>query len=148
LSPPAAAPANPVAVWRIGPDTQGGHGIDDTVMGQVTRVVGRTKDVIGTMEIVDTTVTMARVIINMRTVACHCTHDVKYHDMLETEKYPTSTFELTKPIVLTERTTTSRTPTTRWARSATPPSICSSPSTAPDRRPRSKMAPWRGSATC
>ena len=36
----------------------------------------------------------------MQTVTCNCVHDSKYHEMLETDKYPTSTFDLTNPIDL------------------------------------------------
>jgi polyisoprenoid-binding protein YceI len=34
----------------------------------------------------------------MKSVACHCVHDDKYQQMLETSRYPTSTFTLTKPM--------------------------------------------------
>ena len=102
----AAGPltAAPVAVspiagsWRVGSGTQAGYSVDDTVMGQTARVVGRTGDVTGTMAIDGTTVNAVRVVVNMRTVTCHCVHDNKYRQMLETDKYPRSTFELTKPI--------------------------------------------------
>jgi polyisoprenoid-binding protein YceI len=86
--------------WTVGTGTQAGYSIDDTAMGQTQRVVGRTSDVSGTMTIVGSTVTAARAVVNMRTVTCRCIHDTKYRQLMETDKYPTSTFELTKPIAL------------------------------------------------
>jgi polyisoprenoid-binding protein YceI len=100
---PSVAPANDAGLdggWKVGPRSQAGYSIDDTVMGQSTRVVGRTSDVTGTMALAGTTVTATHVVVNMQTVTCHCVHDVKYRQLLETDKYPTSTFDLTKPIVL------------------------------------------------
>jgi len=37
----------------------------------------------------------------MASVMCHCVHDSKYRQFLETDKYPNSVFELTVPISLT-----------------------------------------------
>ncbi|HZN14157.1 MAG TPA: YceI family protein [Acidimicrobiales bacterium] len=95
------APESPVAgTWRVGQGTQARYHIDDTVMGQTTHVVGSTPDVTGSMKIAGTTVTEARVVVNMQTVTCHCMHDSKYRDLLDVDVYPTSTFNLTQPIAL------------------------------------------------
>ncbi|HZQ87713.1 MAG TPA: YceI family protein [Acidimicrobiales bacterium] len=86
--------------WAVGHNTQARYGVDDTVMGQTSRVVGATPDVTGAMHITDLTVTAVKVVVNMQTVTCHCQHDSKYRQMLEVDKYPTSQFDLTQPIVL------------------------------------------------
>ena len=106
-APPSAeaAAVEPTAnevegAWAVGSGTQARYNIDDTVMGQTAQVVGSTSDVTGTMEIVGTTVTAANVTVNMQTVTCNCVHDQKYHEMLETDIYPTSNFALTVPIEL------------------------------------------------
>lgn len=86
--------------WAVGKGTQARYKVDDTVMGQTQEVVGTTPDVSGAMTIVDNTVAAVKIVVNMQTVSCKCQHDSKYHDMLDTDVYPTSMFELTKPIAL------------------------------------------------
>ncbi|HZQ84776.1 MAG TPA: YceI family protein, partial [Acidimicrobiales bacterium] len=86
--------------WTVGHGTQARYGVDDTVMGQTSRVVGATPDVTGSIQIHDLTVTATRIVVNMQTVTCNCAHDSKYRQMLEVDKYPTSQFDLTQPIVL------------------------------------------------
>jgi polyisoprenoid-binding protein YceI len=106
VSRPAAVATGATSVpdvsgsWVVGKGTQARYHVDDNVMGQTSEVVGSTPDVSGTMKIVGTAVTTAHVVVNMQTVTCNCVHDSKYHQMLETDTYPTSTFELTSPIVL------------------------------------------------
>lgn len=102
-TPVAGAPAvtsEIAGAWAVGKGTQARYRVDDTVMGQTEEVVGTTPDVTGTMTIVDKTVTAVTIVVNMQTVSCKCQHDSKYHDMLDTDVYPTSTFELTRPIEL------------------------------------------------
>lgn len=101
-APAATVTAGPDAsgAWAVGKGTQARYRINDNVMGQTSEVVGTTPDVTGTMRIEGTTVTAAKVVVNMQTVTCNCVHDPKYHDMLDTDVYPTSSFELTRPIAL------------------------------------------------
>jgi polyisoprenoid-binding protein YceI len=97
----AVAAAWPIdGAWAIGAGTQARYGIDDTAMGQTSRVVGTTQQVTGTMQIVGTAVTATRAVVNMASVTCHCVHDMKYRQMLDVAKYPTSMFVLTDPISL------------------------------------------------
>ncbi|MHB8465396.1 MAG: YceI family protein [Acidimicrobiales bacterium] len=97
----AVVAPDPVAgSWSVGTGTEARYGINDNAMGQTTRVVGRTHDVSGAVQIVGYTVTSAKVIVNMQTVTCQCVHDAKYRQMLETSKYPTSMFVLTAPVSL------------------------------------------------
>src|SRR5438445_349788 len=42
------------------------------------------------------TVCMLTTIFTAVTVTCHCMHDAKYRQLMETDKYPTSTFVLTQ----------------------------------------------------
>ena len=86
--------------WAVGQGSTGRYDIKDTVFGMTTTVVGSTPDVSGAATIANASVTAAKVVVNMQTVTCNCQHDQKYHEMLETDKYPTSTFELTHPIQL------------------------------------------------
>jgi polyisoprenoid-binding protein YceI len=97
---PLAADSSIAGSWIVGTGSQGGYSIDDTAMGQTSRVVGRTSKVSGTMAATGTSVTAARVVVDMQSVTCRCIHDAKYRMMMETSKYPTSTFELTQPIAL------------------------------------------------
>lgn len=101
VSTASALPSDPMAgTWRVGPGTEARYGIDDTAMGQTSHVVGRTHLVSGVTEIVGYTVTSTRVVVDMQSVTCQCVHDSKYRQMLETSKYPTSTFVLTRPVAL------------------------------------------------
>jgi polyisoprenoid-binding protein YceI len=101
-APPAAARALSAIAgpWTVARGTEVRYNIDDTVMGQTSKVVGRTSQVSGTMQVADQTVTAVQVIVDMRTVSCGCVHDSKYHDLMDTDQYPTSSFVLTTPIAL------------------------------------------------
>ncbi len=84
--------------WRIGAGSQAGYSIDDSAMGQTSRVVGRTSKVSGTATVSGSRANTTHVIVDMASVTCHCVHDAKYRQMLEVTKYPTSTFVLTNPV--------------------------------------------------
>jgi polyisoprenoid-binding protein YceI len=86
--------------WKVGPGTQARYGIDDTVLGQTQRVVGSTTAVTGSMAVAGGRVTTVQVVVDMRSVRCGCVHDQKYLDLLDTDRFPTSTFVLTTPIDL------------------------------------------------
>lgn len=111
-APPPGAPPAPVAAppppaaspitgnWTVGSGTEVRYGIDDTLIGQTSRVVGRTSNVTGSAHIDGLTVTSAQVTVNMQSVRCNCIHDPMYNNMLQTPGFPTSSFVLTQPIVL------------------------------------------------
>jgi polyisoprenoid-binding protein YceI len=84
----ATAGPSVAGAWAVGKGSQGRYHVNDNVMGQTSEVVG-------------SSVTTARVVVNMQTVTCNCVHDSKYRDLLDTDVYPTSMFELTQPIPLT-----------------------------------------------
>ncbi|MEU7140587.1 YceI family protein [Nocardia sp. NPDC046473] len=105
-APPVSAiggplpPSSPIAgSWTVGSGTDARWATDDTLLGQTTRVVGRTNDVSGTIQIDGLTITSGRIVVNMQTAVCNCMHDSAYNEMLETTKFPTATFVLTSPIV-------------------------------------------------
>jgi polyisoprenoid-binding protein YceI len=96
-----APPTTAVTVdgaYRVGAGSEARYGIDDTIIGSRTRVVGRTQQVTGSMTIAGQTVTATKVVVDMRSVRCGCVHDQKYQDLLDTQQYPTSQFVLTTPI--------------------------------------------------
>jgi len=101
-APEAAPPTLPdiAGSWAVSQGTEARYNIDDTILGQTQRVVGRTSHVSGAMEVVGSTVTTANIVVNMRTVVCSCVHDSKYQDMLDIDQHPYSTFDLTTPITL------------------------------------------------
>ncbi|MFI7003606.1 YceI family protein [Nocardia sp. NPDC050175] len=93
-------PSSPIAgSWTVGSGTDARWATDDTLLGQTTRVVGRTNDVSGTIQIDGLAITSGRIVVNMQTAVCNCMHDSAYNEMLETAKFPTATFVLTSPIV-------------------------------------------------
>ena len=110
LGPGTSAPTVPTTTttapgpvdgrWAVGQGSQARYGIDDTILGQKQRVVGSTEEVTGDLVIAQSTVQSAEVVVDMRSVRCGCVHDDKYQDLLDTEQYPTSTFDLTTPIAL------------------------------------------------
>ncbi|MFE3193065.1 YceI family protein [Nocardia sp. NPDC059240] len=100
--PPALAPttvASPIAGdWTVGAGTDARWSTDDTLLGQTTRIIGRTNDVSGSLHIDALTITSAQLAVNMQTALCNCMHDPAYNEMLETSKFPTAKFTLTAPI--------------------------------------------------
>jgi len=101
VAPSTTATWQPTGSWTVGAGSQAGYSLDDTAFGQTNRVVARTKQVTGSMTIVGSTLTTTRITVDMASVMCHCVHDSKYRQFLETDKYPNSVFELTVPISLT-----------------------------------------------
>jgi polyisoprenoid-binding protein YceI len=92
-------PADTVdGAYRVGNGSEARYGINDNVLGNSSRVVGRTNQVTGTMTIAHQILTTAKVVVDMRSVRCNCVHDSKYNDLLDTQQYPTSQFVLTTPI--------------------------------------------------
>jgi polyisoprenoid-binding protein YceI len=102
-APAAATPAaNSVAgSWTVGSGSQARYGVDDTVLGQTSRVVGSTSDVSGSLQVTGMTVTSAHIVVNMASVNCGCVHDVMYRQLLQTSSTPNATFDLTSPIDIT-----------------------------------------------
>jgi polyisoprenoid-binding protein YceI len=79
-----------------------GYRVNEVLFGQNATAVGRTSDVTGSLTIDGTTVSTAKVVADLTTV----TSDQSRRDgqfqgrIMETSRYPTATFELSKPIDL------------------------------------------------
>jgi polyisoprenoid-binding protein YceI len=90
--------------WTIGAGSIAGYRADEVRLGQSLEAVGRTEDVTGTMTISGTTVEEASFEVDLTTLES----DESLRDgqvqgrILETEQFPTATFELTEPLDLGE----------------------------------------------
>jgi polyisoprenoid-binding protein YceI len=88
--------------WKAGTGSTAGYRAKEVLFGQSTEAVGRTTDVTGDLVIDGTTVTTTKVVVDMKTVTSdQGNRDNQFQGrIMDTAKYPTSTFELTKPIDL------------------------------------------------
>jgi polyisoprenoid-binding protein YceI len=88
--------------WTAGTGSTAGYRAKEVLFGQSTTAVGRTTDVSGTMEIDGTTVTSTKITVDMTTVTSdQGNRDRQFQGrIMDTATYPTSVFELTKPIEL------------------------------------------------
>jgi polyisoprenoid-binding protein YceI len=88
--------------WKAGTGSTAGYRAKEVLFGQSTEGVGRTSDVTGDLVIDGTTVTTAKVVVDMTTVTSdQGNRDRQFQGrIMDTATYPTSTFELTKPIDL------------------------------------------------
>lgn len=89
--------------WVATSESVVGYRVKEILFGQSTEGVGRTNAVTGSLVIADSTVTSANFSVDMGTV----TSDSDRRDrqvsgrILDVASFPTATFELTEPIVLT-----------------------------------------------
>ncbi|WP_239372253.1 YceI family protein [Frankia sp. Cj5] len=88
--------------WKITSGSQAGYRVKEVLFGQSTTAVGRTSGVTGQMIISGTTVPTAGFTADMTTVASdQSQRDNQFRGrIMETSKYPTASFTLTKPIDL------------------------------------------------
>lgn len=98
-----AAPTGELAsAYTVGAGSEAGYRVGELLGGQRVDAVGRTPDVSGTVSLSGTAVTAGEVTVQMSTV----TSDQGRRDgqftgnIMETARYPTSTFTLTGPIDL------------------------------------------------
>jgi polyisoprenoid-binding protein YceI len=97
--------------WTIGGGSIAGYRADEVRLGQSLEAVGRTEVVTGTMTISGTTVEEASFEVDLTTLES----DESLRDgqvqgrILETEQFPTATFELTEPLDLGELPATGET---------------------------------------
>jgi polyisoprenoid-binding protein YceI len=88
--------------WTIADGSIAGYRVDEVRLGQGLEAVGRTEDVTGTMSIAGTTVEEASFEVDLTTLES----DESLRDgqvqsrILETDDFPTATFELTEPLDL------------------------------------------------
>ncbi|WP_322751257.1 MULTISPECIES: YceI family protein [unclassified Frankia] len=88
--------------WKVGSGSQVGYRVKEVLFGQSTTAVGRTSGVTGQLAISGTTVQSASFTADMTTVASdQSQRDGQFRGrIMETSRYPTVTFTLTKPIDL------------------------------------------------
>lgn len=94
--------ARVAGTWVVGAGSTAGYRVHETLAGQSTTAVGRTSAVTGSLTITGTAVTAASFTVQMAKV----TSDRSERDgqfagrIMDTAKYPTGTFVLTRPIDL------------------------------------------------
>lgn len=88
--------------WTVTGGSQAGYRVDEVLFGQDTTAVGRTDQVTGTLTLDGTTVRDASFTVDMASVKSdQSRRDNQYRGRIMTvDQFPTSTFRLTKPIVL------------------------------------------------
>jgi polyisoprenoid-binding protein YceI len=102
---PTATPAAPVALdgtWTVAEGSVAGYRVKEILFGQSKEAVGRTKEITGTFALDGTTVDTAAFTVDMASM----TSDQSRRDgqfrgrIMDVSTHPTSTFELSEPIVL------------------------------------------------
>jgi polyisoprenoid-binding protein YceI len=88
--------------WTAGTGSQAGYRAQEVLFGQSATAVGRTTKVTGQLVIDGTTVSSTKVVVDMTTVKSDKDlRDSQFQGrIMDTARYPTATFELTKPIDL------------------------------------------------
>ena len=98
----APAPATLDGTWTVGEGSVAGYRVKEILFGQSKEAVGRTSKITGTFTLDGTTVDTAAFTVDMASM----TSDQERRDgqfrgrIMDVSTYPTSTFELTQPIVL------------------------------------------------
>ncbi|WP_159621077.1 YceI family protein [Ruania rhizosphaerae] len=92
--------------WSISDGSYAGYRVEEVLSGEDITVTGRTESVTGEITIDDDTLTDARLEVDMASVATDESQRDAYFrsSALETDTFPTATFELTSPVLLTETT--------------------------------------------
>lgn len=99
---PSGSPAGLDGTWRVTGNSQVGYRVDEVLFGSHATAVGRTSKVTGSMTIAGTRVTAASFTVDMASVASDRERrDGQYRNrIMETDRFPTASFELTQPIGL------------------------------------------------
>lgn len=86
--------------WRAATGSYAGYRTDEVLRGVDVTVVGRTDRVTGELTVSETTVTAARISVDMASVATgNSARDSYFHDnIMQTSDYPNAVFELMSPI--------------------------------------------------
>lgn len=79
-----------------------GYRVKETLFGQANEAVGRTSDITGSLTLDGATVSGVDLTVNMKTVKSdQSQRDGQFNNrIMETSKYPTATFKLTQPLVV------------------------------------------------
>lgn len=88
--------------WTVSSGSQAGYRVKEVLFGQDTTAVGRTDDVSGQIVISGTTVTSAKLTVDLTTVTSgESRRDSQFNGrIMNTSTYPTATFTLTKAITV------------------------------------------------
>ncbi len=98
------APASTIdGDWKVVAESIVGYRVKETIVGQKTEGVGRTSAITGSLTIVDEQVVAAEFTVDMTTLKSDSTRRDRQVNtrILDTVKFPTSTFILKEPIALT-----------------------------------------------
>lgn len=95
-------PAEVEGEYTVGPGSYAGYRVDEVLNGQDVTVTGRTEDVSGSVTIADGTLTAGTIEVDLTTVATPESQRDAYFrsEALETDEFPTATFELTEPVAV------------------------------------------------
>lgn len=96
----AAVPVD--GTWKVGSGSAAGYRVHETLAGQSVTAVGRGSGVTGTVAISGTQVTNGTITIDMTTVRSDKgARDDRFRtSVMDTARYPTGTFTLTRPVRL------------------------------------------------
>ncbi|MDX2939168.1 YceI family protein [Streptomyces ipomoeae] len=85
--------------WRVGGGSQAGYRVDEVLFGQNTTAVGRTEEVTGELKIEGTRATSGTFTVDVASVKSDSDQrDGQFRGrVMNTERYPEATFELTEP---------------------------------------------------
>ena len=103
LSPSAAGKldaASADGTWKSGSGSYAGYRVHEVLQGQDVTVVGRTKQVEGTATVADGKLSDATVTVQVGKISTpEAARDAYFRDKaLQTDKFPTATFRVTKPV--------------------------------------------------
>ncbi|MGP4047949.1 YceI family protein [Streptomyces sp. 2A115] len=86
--------------WRVGGGSQAGYRVDEVLFGQNVTAVGRTEEVTGDLEIEGTRAASGSFTVDLASVRSDSDQrDGQFRGrVMNTERYPNATFELTEPV--------------------------------------------------
>ncbi len=85
--------------WKVAAGSQAGYRVDEVLNGQNATVVGRTSGVQGEVTIDGTSLTSAKVVVDMNGLVTDSdSRDRQFTSIVKTQDFPTSTFTLTEPV--------------------------------------------------
>jgi polyisoprenoid-binding protein YceI len=88
--------------WKVTSGSEAGYRAKEVLFGQDATAVGRTSGVTGSMAINGSTITSAKVVVDMRSVSSdRSLRDSQFKGrIMDVSSFPSATFELVDPIVL------------------------------------------------
>lgn len=101
-APAAGTNAGTDGVWKVATGSQAGYRVKEILFGQSTEAVGRTDKVTGSFTVSGSSIPTGTFSVDMTSVSSdQSRRDGQFHGrIMDTARFPTATFTLTKPIVL------------------------------------------------